>query len=169
MPLRHLTDREIQAHLQGSGSSNKPWVASHLTNCDDCREQIKQYQALFEELQQEHGFNLPPNFATAVATRIQNQSSPSARTASATIFLALLGLVVGMGTLFYFIDLKPLSHGFSRLKELKYFWLELFSTISHFLAGLNLDWSLFGFAIVILMVISAIDHFMIQSRQKFIS
>ncbi|MFQ5864596.1 MAG: hypothetical protein ACE5IW_05135 [bacterium] len=171
MALRHVTDEEIQEHLEGKLSMENHWIPTHLKNCDFCKKQLSQYENLYRALNKEIDFKLSPNFSQSVIARLHEVSAGAFSLRIWHIVLSVLGLMSGVGTTLYFLELKPLlriSTQFGSATQ-EYFNLEVFATIKDYFSGLNMNMSLLGFAILIILVMSAIDHFIIQSKDKLIS
>jgi hypothetical protein len=164
MSLRHLSEETMQAFLEDRMSSKYAWVPAHLESCDHCKRQLKQYEILFKELQQEVEFKLSENFAEAVLQRIQPHTSPAASWGLLPMLISGVGLLLGLAAALYFMNAQPLLLILDQLK--KFLSQEILAVITKFAAGLNLDLSLFGLAVLVLVVISAIDHFILQSRRR---
>ncbi|MFQ5823129.1 MAG: anti-sigma factor family protein [bacterium] len=171
MALRHVTDEEIQEYLDGKLSMENRWIPTHLENCEFCKKQLSQYQNLYVALNREINFSLSPNFSESVIARIHKDFAVTFKIRVWHIVLSAFGLMIGAGTALYFIELKPLLERFILLGRAvqKYFNLEVFLNIKNYFLGLNINLSLLGFAIIILLVMSAIDHFIIQSKHKLIT
>lgn len=171
MALKHVTDEQIQDYLDGKLSMEKHWIPTHLESCDFCKKQLNQYQNLYAALGKERNFKLSPNFSDSVVARLQEVSAAAFKLRVWHIELSILGLIIGMGAALYFIELKPLLGIFTQFGSTaqKYLNLEAFSIITNYFSGLNINIGLLGFAILIILVMTAIDHFIIQSKRKLIS
>lgn len=169
MALRHLNDNEMQIYLDGNLSSENTWIPTHLENCNFCQEQLKQYENLYAALSNDRDFNLSENFSRSIISRLQEE----AETFNLQIWylvLSVVGLIIGVGTTLYFTELKPLLDGFTKISEvLKYFNLDELSVVKNYVEGLNIDFTLLGFALFIIIIFSAIDSFILKAKHKILS
>ncbi|MFQ5638065.1 MAG: hypothetical protein ACE5IR_08725 [bacterium] len=166
MLLRHLNEEIIQEYLENKDASDYHWVPSHLNKCARCRYEVQQYEILFTELQQETGFDLSKNFAESVLGKIQPQTSKAAHW-GVLVLISFVAFISALGAALYFIDMTPILSWFGSIQE--FLDLEIFAAVNTFLTGLHLDLSLFGFAALVLMIIRAVDHFIMHSKQALLS
>jgi len=95
--MRHLTDEEIQAYLDGIKSGRAEIKPSHLDSCHHCRERLRQFEILYERLAIDETPALSGDFARQVAR--QARKSPVAapqrglRPVLVTMLTALLGVL----------------------------------------------------------------------------
>jgi predicted anti-sigma-YlaC factor YlaD len=68
--MRHLTDEEIQAYLDGPRGKADADLRQHLETCRQCREALQDYGALYRRLADDAAFVLPPDLADSVLTRM---------------------------------------------------------------------------------------------------
>ncbi|NIR50532.1 hypothetical protein GWO43_18625 [candidate division KSB1 bacterium] len=164
MSLKHLTDKIIQEHLDDPNSPTSRRVQAHVEECHRCKKQLELYQNLFEELNADVGFELSASFSESVISRIKAESSSFG---ILSFGLAFMSLLVGLIATFYLTSLKSSLKSFAKIGA--YLNLKIFLKLEIFLSDLNLDLELLGVAAFILIVISAIDHFVLQSRHKLLS
>lgn len=170
MALRHLTDDEIQEFLAGNKPKKQEWLSLHLKNCDVCQRHLLRYQNLVTALEKEVEFNLPADFSISVIKKIATESVESSQNRLLNFILVAAALLIGMGTALFFTDLKPMLDTFKPLTEMqKYFNFNWLPILIKYVDGLNLNIGLLGFALLILSVVSAIDHFILQSKHKLTS
>lgn len=170
MAVKHLTDGEIQALVEENVSKGTARMRAHVERCAACNMKVRQYERLFTALSCEDDFALPHGFAQSVMAKIQPERS--LRVASHFWYVAagILFLAVGLGTTFYFIGTAALLEGVSvTLSGSKSLGAQLFQVLKKYLAGVDLDIGLLGFAILILIIISTLDHFILQPKRKTIS
>ena len=166
MPLRHLTDDEIQDYLDGSLSQqNALLVQRHLEACPICREALKQYQGLYVGLGVDKGFDLSKGFAKSVIKRLPAEGKTESRFNFVNIFLTILGVIVSAGVTLYYVDLRPLGRAFSNIFVPQYeFGSGLVAFIENLLIGLNGNVGLLIFAVLTLVIIGALDRFIFQPK-----
>jgi len=161
MAHRHLTDDEIQSFLDGNLSQAD--IVGHLQTCEYCQYQLKQYQQLYIELAHDKGFNLSTDFARRVISRLQTEPSRSLMQRLWDVSIWVVGLLAGVVTSFYFIDLKlvskEISEALSSLGTLNSAMLSVFKTFDK---SLNLNIPQLAIAGFVLMLILAIDHFILH-------
>ena len=64
--MRHLTDEEIQAYLDGFVGELDPGLADHIRTCEQCRGALRDYRALYAGLADKSAFDLPRDLPLAV-------------------------------------------------------------------------------------------------------
>jgi len=78
MALNHLSDDEIQGHLDGNTTRGES-VKDHLRSCPRCAELVENYRELFLSLADDRGFDLPEGFAANVAARVVTSAKTNSR------------------------------------------------------------------------------------------
>ena len=68
--MRHLTDEEIQAYLDGSSREAETDLRHHLETCQHCRRALADYRALYRGLADDAAFLSPQDLAESVLTRM---------------------------------------------------------------------------------------------------
>ena len=165
MAVRHLSDQEIQKHLDGPHQSSAQ-VTAHLETCARCQTQLRQYQHLYSSLRQEPELMLRFDFADAVMVKLKSGYDA---TVSLPIWLAFISVTAGVIATLYLVGLEKVQGGLSVFgASLTSDW-RILSTISGYLSKLHLNLGLLGLAVLIIIMMSIIDHFVFQSRHKLIS
>jgi hypothetical protein len=170
MPLKHLTDDDIQDYLDGNLSrQNALSVERHMDTCPLCREALRQYQDLYVNLKEDRGFDLSKGFARSIIKRLPAEEEAKSHFSFVNIFLAILGIIISAGVTLYYVDLRPLGRAFSYILPRYEFGSEFFAFIKDFLVGLNGNVGLLVFALLILLIIAALDRFILQPKHRRIS
>jgi hypothetical protein len=171
MLLKHLTDEEIQDYLDGNLSRQKALlVERHLESCPLCQEALKQYQGLYVGLKDDLGFDFSKGFAKSVIKRLPAKGETESHFNYLNIFLTILGIIISVGVTLYYVDLRPLGRAFSHiLFPPQEFGSGLVAFIKNLLVGLNGNVGLLIFAILTLVIIGALDHFVFQPKYRRIS
>ncbi|MCK4403570.1 MAG: hypothetical protein KAW02_00645 [candidate division Zixibacteria bacterium] len=170
MPLKHLTDEEIQDYLDGNLSQQKTLLAErHLETCPLCQETLKQYQSLYVGLKNDKGFDLSKSFAKSVIKRLPAEGEAESRFNFVNIFLTILGIIITAGVTLYYVDLRPLVKAFSHVLPGPELGSGLVAFIKNLLVGLNGNIGFLIFALLTLVIIGALDHFVFQPKYRRIS
>ncbi|MCH8954986.1 hypothetical protein IIA28_06675 [candidate division KSB1 bacterium] len=167
MALKHLTDEQIQEYLDGNVSKNS-WIADHLKSCGDCEAQIDEYSSLYSALEVEEKIGLSANFADGVVSKITAQASATPGFQIWQIFLAVLGLGVGLAAV-YLIGINWVGKLFTGLGEFGKIFSGTLAIISNYFAGINLNFGLLGLAAFALVFMVFLDHFVFQPKQRALS
>jgi anti-sigma factor RsiW len=72
MGLKHLSDDEIQSYLDGTSSEYNEPVAQHLAECEQCRQELQVYRALYGSLSDAPVESLAPGFSDRLLARLPN-------------------------------------------------------------------------------------------------
>ena len=159
MGRKHLTDKEIQTFLDSKRSDQEMERNHHLKNCEICQRNLKYYQNLYVGLEKEPGFKLPGNFAKIVVSKLPNKQAVPFLSPSVEIALIITGIILALGTTFYFIDLKPLSGIIGRIALPKMAVNTSFlQPIKNLLADLNGSLILVPFAALALIAVALFDR-----------
>lgn len=170
MPLKHLTDDEIQDYLDGNLSQeNALWVKKHLETCPLCQEALQQYQGLYVGLKSDKGFDLSKGFTKSVIKKLPAEGEMESRFNFVNTFLTILGIIISAGVTLYYVDLRPLGRAFSHILPPHEFGSVLVAFIKSFLVGLNGNIGFLIFAVLTFLFIAALDHFVFQPKYKRIS
>lgn len=163
MSHKHLTDDEIQNFLDGNLSEAQTDVVDHLQTCEFCQKQLRHYQQVYVELAHDKGFNLSADFSATVISRLQDEASRSLRQRLWDISIWIVGILIGVVISIYFIDLKSLSKDMTQsLGALSSFGSIMLSFFKTFEKSLNLNIFQLVTAGCVLLLILAIDHFILQ-------
>lgn len=106
----HLTDKALQAYLDGDGGPGRQTLMDHIRLCPECRQRLEAYRELYAALATPPEPFLPQAFARITAARIVAQRpspAPAPLWANETVLLAGLGLV-SLGVSAVFIDWNAL-------------------------------------------------------------
>lgn len=131
MSLNHLTDRQIQLYLDGVRSDENSRVEEHVQQCEECRDLVQAYRAVYEEFQSEPG----DIFSLAFEDKILKNLAPQMNRS----FQFRRNMLLTAGFIFGFLlptgyVLTILFHSyFSRI--LNQTWLDIRTT---YFIGLNL-------------------------------
>jgi len=71
--MKHLSDKTLQAFVDGTLGKERAAVQQHLQTCATCRQQLAAYQAIAKRLHAAPPPSLPADFATRVMTRLPRQ------------------------------------------------------------------------------------------------
>jgi hypothetical protein len=171
MSLRHLTDEEIQEYLDGNLSPREASLAEkHIESCIFCQECFKRYQSLYAELKCDEGFELSRDFTKSVVSRLPEGAKVKSHFNYANIFWTILGIIITVGIILYYVDLKPLLETISHALLLQYeFGSILVSSMKSFLVSLNGNISFWVLAGLTFLVIVALDHLLFHPKFRRIS
>lgn len=109
--MRHLTDEEIQAHLDGSDLD--PGLRDHLGTCTQCREVLGAYRALYADLADDVGFEMPLDLAGTVTSRLGLKQTARRLQVTGDVVLVACSIVVMLIGVSVFADLSPLCEAVS--------------------------------------------------------
>ncbi len=90
--VRHLTDEEIQLHLDGApGAGRGSEIEAHLEGCPDCQATLLSFEALSEALSSLPAGEAPADFTASVMARIDEREQ--ARESDRRVAVTVLGAV----------------------------------------------------------------------------
>jgi len=107
--MKHLTEEQIQAFLDGSSDQDSKSLALHLYFCPDCRRTYEEYQKLYMGLAKAEIPDLPASFAEKVMSRIDSVNPEPEKTSLWIPVFALANIAAGLAAIIYFIDFSFLS------------------------------------------------------------
>ena len=90
--MRHLTDEEIQAYLDGLTENLDASLISHLDTCRECRKAIDQYRLLYTCLSDDSSFGVTTGLTPSVMKRLGLKRSQR-RSLPVEIVLAAAGVM----------------------------------------------------------------------------
>jgi anti-sigma factor RsiW len=161
MQLKHLTDDEIQDYLDGNLPEEKTLsIKRHLDSCPACRQALRQYQTLYEDLQEDKGFELSKGFARAVLQQIPTEPEAQSRFSFLNTLLVVLGILIPLGVTLYYLDLGTLG------RTLSHILLEPLGGFEDLLVSLNGSLGLAACAILTLIVIFGLDRLIARPKYK---
>jgi len=111
--VRHLTEEEIQAHLDGVSGEYDAEIVRHLGTCRRCREVLGTYRALYAGLSADPAYPIPHDLAGSVLSGLGLARTERRLEVSGDIVLiacAIAAMVVGVVA---FADLRPVFDGLS--------------------------------------------------------
>jgi hypothetical protein len=165
MSKRHLTDDELQSYFSGELLDNREWIEAHLQVCEHCREELASYQELCSELTREVGFELPPEFAESVVSKILKPRATTSRKGLLSLLASIFGLAVGFTALGYFMDLRPLL-GF--VEHIGYETTSLIISIcgdfSQLFSALNMNTHLLSYVAMVLVLTLILDQILLHKK-----
>jgi len=166
MSKRHLTDDELQGYLSGDLLDNREWIEAHLQVCEHCREELAQYQQLYFGLNEDVGFELPPEFAESVVSKIPEPTAAISRKGFVSLLVSIFGLAAGFAALGYFTDLKPLL-GF--IEHIRHQTTSLIISIAHsfseLFSALNVNTHLLLYVAMVLALTLMLDHIVLHRKR----
>lgn len=171
MAINHLTDTEIQDYLDGNLAGEKESsVMWHLDECQACQHEMNRYKRLYTELKSDADIELSPNFSTAVMSKLHRESSAVFQVRFRDILLSILGLIVSLGTMVYYVDFKSIMKSFDGIfQPNRYFKPEFISGARDLFSGFKMDSNLIIFAGLILLIFVVVDHIITRHKDKLLS
>lgn len=166
MSKRHLTDDELQSYLSGELLHNREWIEAHLQACEHCREELVLYQELCSELTREVGFELPPEFAESVVSRILKPGATTSRKGLLSLLASMFGLAVGFTALGYFTDLRPLLGFVGHIRyQTTSSIISILRDFSQLLSALNMNTHLLLYVAVVLVLTLIVDQILLHKKR----
>jgi hypothetical protein len=170
MELKHLSYEEIQDYLDSSPSSVNKTIEEHLETCQLCKGVLEKYKKLYTELKKDTGFELSPDFANSVISKLPQKVKSRPLASYAGIFLAVLGLSLGIGSLLYLAGWKYINQVLANIVQPQLNYIStLWGIMGRLLTGLNLDFGLLLISGLILLIISMLDRMLTHKKHKPIS
>ena len=159
--MKHLDEVEFQNHLDGNVSEDGKYVTAHLEYCEICQAKMDQYKNLYGELGRGLEIQLSASFAESVISKLPAGAPGKSSGWFWEILLIVLGAVLGLGLMAYFLDFKPIIAGLIGSNILEVFG-PFFTKVGSLFAGVNMG--LVAFAGLLLLLISAADHVLVQKK-----
>jgi hypothetical protein len=169
MAVNHLSENQIQEYLDNTLVSGKQDIITHLDNCPLCRNRVQEYEALFLQIKEAEPEFLPADFASKVMTAIETESSVTGQRSIWSVIFAILGTIVGLITMGYFINLRPLADLFNLSDVRQYCSVILFDGIKDITGLFNVDIGTILYVGLTLIVIAAIDVIIRHNRRRPVS
>lgn len=167
MARQHLTDEDIQNILDGN-SPQQGDLEHHLETCKICQNHLRQYQSLYVGLKEEPEFKLPRSFAKSIISKLTTQKT--ALFASPEIIFVVLGVLLGLGTTLYLVDMKPVVEIVRRITFSRTaFETAVFDPMKNLLSNLNTNLSLLLSAGLVMFTVAAIDRIILKLKHHKIS
>ncbi|MDH4223043.1 MAG: hypothetical protein OEV55_05820 [candidate division Zixibacteria bacterium] len=170
MNSKHLTDEEFQDYLDERHPAESGYMEEHLRTCQLCRNNLREYKSLYAELKAERGFELSPNFAESVMSRLPDVEIPVSQTRYATIIMSAFSILVVISIAIYLLNWKWFIQTISVIPSPFFKAILVFgNSIAGFFAHLNVGINLLLMSFVILLVISLLDYLLFSKKRKLIS
>lgn len=154
--MKHLNDAEIQEYLENGGTNT---TAAHLKSCPFCQQQISEYTTLFAELGKPHPVTIPDNFSRTVVAKIEPR--PAFFDMRIWQFLIpILALVAAASFTLYTTGLESVNRILGVMEFLK-------SSVGkslELLSQINVDFGLLGVGLISLLLLTALDHFVLKNQ-----
>ena len=128
--MRHLSDDEIQAHLDGKAQGRAPDLIEHLETCKRCREAVQAYRSLYTGLADDKGFEAPRDLGQRVIAGLNLKPPRRPVALPADILLVAGAMVCLVVVALSFLDLSPLTDAFSVMRS-------PVESVGDFVTGLN--------------------------------
>lgn len=149
----------MQDFIDGILSAQEIDRRNHLEKCQICQNTLKQYKNIYVGLEKDPGYKLPHNFAKAVTSKLTKAQKAPFLSPTVEIGLIITGIILAMGTTFYFVDLKPFTETISRIAFQKLTLNTSFlQPIKNLLSGLNGSLILLPFAALALLAVAFLDR-----------
>lgn len=164
MELGHLTDEQIQEFLDRDAGERQESVAVHLESCPSCRAAVAEYRALYQQMTDDTGFDLPADFAALVMTQVV--PAPQSRSRWLVIAPVAAALIAVVTTLYLFVDF---SGFYASVQDSLAAVIGLDNTVikslAAFLNGLNLKANLVVFSGLILLAFAVLERLFFNLRR----
>jgi hypothetical protein len=161
---QHVSEIEFQKYLDHQLTQIKEQqIDQHLSECKNCRQQLLNYQKIYDALRQEPEFELPADFARTIMARLAiDKKSPLTHFYFENL-LAILGILAAAIFIFDLSGFNPILHIFSSISPyLNYFWGILEGTFRSIPNFFRSSYTLTGLAI--LTVITLFEHAFLRNR-----
>ena len=158
--MKHLNDEQIQNYLDRNFTDKTQAILEHLKICDYCRVKLEQYREIYGGLKKEINFQLSGDFSESVLAKLPFESE-SKTSFYWMMVLVFVGMLLGIGSMFFFIDLKPVV---DQLLSLKLFesLAPVVTWLQPILSGININ--LLFFAGFLLILFSLADRIFVQKK-----
>lgn len=163
MTVRHLTDEQIQEWLDGA-QTKQPAVFEHLAHCSRCQAEVAAYRKLYQELNQPIVFSLSPDFAATVTQRVQAGKFRFSSQWWSGLLIAG-GFLLGTAINVHYLGKAAILAGLDRIKTQFVNFVLSFETLKNAAVSLNVNHSLFFFAVIVLILTFLLDRFILQHRK----
>jgi len=159
--MKHLTDYEIQAWIEGNPEKNCLLCKAHLSKCSECQERLEIYQTLYAIIEKsEQSLNIPNNFIDRVMAELprrplwRNHAVLRDKIGWLTAVMYAIGIVISAAPRArYFHESSKWIHRFDRICHSVWILLHRFAdSFSE-----TVIWLICG--IVILFCLMSLDQF----------
>jgi len=163
MELKRLNDDEIQAYLDQLKANQKVSLPDKVKLDKETRLKLRDYSHLYESLQEEVKFTVPANFADNVLAKIEDSSWFLASVWQ--FFFVSLVFLAGLSTAFFFGGFQFLANAGQKVPA-AFSFLEKAKAL---LADLSLDFGIVGSGLLVLGLLSFLDHILKLSQSRPLS
>jgi len=165
MAVKHFSEEDIQNYLDGNlSAAERANFQNHLVDCKLCHSKLDAYKQLYTRMSQEPDFQLSPRFPSLVMARIKAESGSFFSVPVQDILLSILGLIAGLGTTIYFVDISrfaaPFKKFFTGTEEM------MVSSVRDSVHGISIDFQIILSVVAILAAIAVIDRFVARHKEK---
>lgn len=167
--MKHLSENEIQEYLDNTISTGKQEMITHLDSCQLCRNRVKDYETLFLQLKKAEPDALSFDFVSKVMTKIEAESTITSPRPIWSIVFSVLGAILGLVSIGYFINFKPLLEAVNLSDVQQYLNLVFFHEMRDIAGLFNVDLGTIIYVGLTLLVIAAIDVIIRHNRRRPIS
>ncbi|OGC79676.1 MAG: hypothetical protein A2145_04490 [candidate division Zixibacteria bacterium RBG_16_40_9] len=158
MAVKHLSEDQIQDFLDGNSPTSKNLVERHIRACPACKKIYGHYQNLFVGLKQDPGFQLSPDFASSVISRLPQAAQAKVRFQLSDIFIGITGIAALIGALIYFIDINIFSDLITKIRSL--------ASLGKSLTASDGGLMVLGLAGLTLLFTAALDWLLVEPKSR---
>lgn len=163
MASKRLSDEDIQAYLDKHHLRQD--VRSEQEPQDEASaRELRKYKVLYQRLSDEIELALPQDFAAVVMERIWTSGLATSWFDRWQLPIVIIGFLSGIGLTFFLGGFKHLSMSNETITKA----FKVFSELRKLIEGLDINVGLIGAGLLILLLLSGIDHFL-NSRNKLLS
>ncbi len=158
--MKHLNDEQIQNYQDRNFTDKTQAILEHLKICEYCRTKLEQYREIYGGLKQEIKFQLSKDFSESVLAGLPFRSEDKT-SYFWLILISFIGTLLGVGSMFFFVDLKPVV---DKLVSLKLFesLAPVVTWLQPILSGININ--LVFFAGFLLILFSLADRIFVHKK-----
>lgn len=170
MANRHLTEIELQQHLDGDLDCRYPLRTAHLNTCQRCQQEVSKYRNLYSSLAMAEPPPLNKNFAAKVCAEAFRRALQERNQRLTNIgLMALSGLVLIMVS-WYYLDMVTIWQSMSGMNRNMLVFVEsMFTSASKIAAESGPRLHLIGISVAVLMVMGVVDSVLRNARGKTIT
>ncbi len=167
MAVRHVTDEEIQAYLDEGSDVGYAAFETHVQVCESCRSRLAHYKVLYQGLRDDRGYDLNPGFSDAVMARVAVGHIESSRWSRINSIAVILGSLVLLGLLVYFLDLRSLGAALAQpFAPLAQTGVRLMDKFGPLLSSGQVNVGVYIFCGLILAVVSFLDYILFHVKDR---
>jgi len=95
--VRHLSDEETQAYLDGGAGAKRASMAGHLRDCPACQGAIDEYRKLYLALEDKSSFALEMDVAARALSKVKTRGRRERERDLVDTFAGALGIMSALG------------------------------------------------------------------------